>query len=477
MPAVLTEEQQRQFDTISHVGAERALLNIAMRNPESLFDMTSEIDGSDFSNFSNKTIFEIMVNILDNEYNNISQVNPTVIGSIAQSAGCFEEIGGFHYLEAIYRTDAGEENIRYFVSKVKQASLRREIYMKAISAMQDAIECEEEEASEFVSRQEEKFLDVVMRTNGVETIIHVGSLVDVVIQRNTENVREILGMPSGFVEYDRQTGAFIPGRLKVVAATAKTGKSAHALNVAKHVSVHEGIPVLYVDTEMKTEEQLERLLSILATELTGTIVPESAIARGLFSRNQAMVEAVDIARQVIADAPFYHVYMPDFTPEKVRSLARQFQRQHGVDWNGYEKQFLLIFDYIKMPDEASKNPNVKEYQVLGDITNMLKNKVAGLLNIPVLAYAQLNPRTANGQDDMNSSFMSGSNRIVMFVNELSFLYKKTDEQINNDGRDNGNLIWKLGETRNGGTYKGWIDYTIRQGVTRMIEVRNVSLEG
>jgi hypothetical protein len=130
-----------------------------------------------------------------------------------------------------------------------------------------------------------------------------------------------------------------------------------------------------------------------------------------------------------------------------------------------------------MPDEASKNPNVREYQVLGDITNMLKNKVAGLLNIPVLAYAQLNPRTANSVDDMNSSFMSGSNRIVMFVNELSFLYKKTDEQINNDGRDNGNLIWKLGETRNGGTYKGWIDYTIRQGVTRMIEVRNVSLEG
>lgn len=474
---VLSEELQRKYDAIAHVGAERAVLSISMRNPETLFDICTELEPESFSNFSNRCIYEIMTGILDNKYSNISQVNPTVIASIAQSSGILDEIGGYHYLEMIHRTDAGEENTKFFVGKVRQAALRREAFMKAVSVMEEAVEKEEEDIDTFVARQEEKFLDIVMRSNGTDDIIHIGSMVDVVLENRKENVREILGMPSGFEEYDRQTGGFVPGRLKVVAATAKTGKSAHAMNVGKHVSIYAGLPVLYIDTEMPTTEQIDRLTSVVATEATGVVVPESAISKGLFGRNAEMSQAVGVAKEMIKTAPFFHVYMPDFTPEKVHNLARKFQRQHGVEWNGYQNQFLLIFDYIKVPDETSKNPNAKEYEVLGAITNMLKNKVAGALNIPVLAYAQLNPRTGYGAKEVNSSLMSGSNRIVMYVNELSFLYKKSEEEISADGPENGNLIWKMGESRNGGSYMGWIDYTIRQGVTRMIELRNVTLAG
>jgi replicative DNA helicase len=473
----LNEELQRKYDSIAHVGSERAILSVAMRNPETLFDICTEIDAEDFTNTNNRNIYQIMLSILDNKYENIVQVNPTIIGSLAQASGMLEDIGGIQYLDALYRTDVGEENLKFFTSQVKQASIRREAFLKAVSVMQDAVECEDEDTDSFVARQEEKFLDIVMRNKGSDEIIHIGSLIDVIVEKRIASPREILGMPTGFTEYDRQTGGLVPGRLKVWAATAKTGKSALALNIAKHVAVHEGIPVLYIDTEMTTEEQIDRLISILATEITGTIVPESAVTKGLFSRNEKMAEAVEIAKQLIKDAPFYHVYLPDFTPEKVHNLARKFQRQHGVEWNGYQNQFLLIFDYIKLPDEATKNPNMSEYQVLGSITNMLKNKTAGMLGIPVLAFAQLNPRTAHGAEDVNSSHMSGSNRIVMFVNELAFLRKKTEEEIANDGRENGNLVFKLGETRNGGSYCGWIDYQIRMGVPRMVELRNADLSG
>jgi hypothetical protein len=99
------------------------------------------------------------------------------------------------------------------------------------------------------------------------------------------------------------------------------------------------------------------------------------------------------------------------------------------------------------------------------------------MGIPVLAYAQINPRTGYGAEDLNSSHMSGSNRIVMFVNELSFLRKKTDNELGEQGRVNGNRVWKLGETRNGGSYEGWIDFTVERGVAKMKELRNVALEG
>jgi hypothetical protein len=65
----------------------------------------------------------------------------------------------------------------------------------------------------------------------------------------------------------------------------------------------------------------------------------------------------------------------------------------------------------------------------------------------------------------------------MYVNELSILRKKSDEEIAKDGVENGNRVWKLGETRNGGDYEGWIDYQTRTQVPRMVEVRNVALTG
>jgi replicative DNA helicase len=471
----LNEELQRKYDSIAHAGSERAILSVAMRNPESLFDICTDIDVDDFTNTNNRNIYQIMLSILDNKYENIVQVNPTIIGSLAQASGMTDDIGGIQYLDALYRTDVGDENLKFFTSQVKQASIRREAFLKAVSVMNEAVECEDMDAETFASKQEEKFLDIVMRNNGSEDILHIGSMVDMVVQNRVANQREILGMPTGFAEYDRQTGGLVPGRLKVCAAAAKTGKSAFALNIAKHVAINEGIPVLYIDTEMTTEEQIDRLVSIVATEMTGTIVPESAVSKGLFDRNPAMKEAVEVAKQLIKEAPFYHVYMPTFSAEKVHNLARKFQRQYGVDWNGYKDQFLLVFDYIKMPDEASKNPTAQEYQVLGDIANTLKNRTAGQLQIPVLAFAQLNPRTVHGSADVNSSHMSGSNRIVMYVNELSFLRRKTDEEIANDGPQMGNMVWKLGESRNGGSYIGWLDYTIRNGVCSMKELRNADL--
>lgn len=473
---MLDENIQRQLDSIAHVGSERAILSIAMTDPETLFDITVELEPEDFTNQANKYIYQIMLTILDNKHANIGKVNPMIIYALAQNSGIEEQIGGMNYLQMVAKTDAGVENLKFFLEKVKQASIRREAFRKAVTVMEEAVSSEEEDASAFISRQEEKFLDSVMRMeNNTNEMVRIGDKIDVILEKRETQPREVLGIPTGFAEYDRATGGLVPSRLKVVAAPPKTGKSAHGINVGINVSL-QGIPVLYIDTEMTTEEQIDRMTSIIATDFSNVVVPERLVTTGMYARNQKMKEAVDdYAKPLIKEAPFYHVYMPDFTPEKIHNMARKFQRQHGITWNGFENQFVLIFDYIKMDDSSFKGGQ-QEYIILGQITNMLKNKIAGSMGIPVLAYAQINPRTGYGQEDINSSHMSGSNRIVMFVNELSFLRKKSDNELAEQGRPNGNRVWKLGETRNGGSYEGWIDFTVEKGVAKMKELRNITLE-
>jgi len=477
----LPEDLRRQYDSIAHVGAERAVLGIALQDPDTLFDISTEIEPEDFTNQSNRHIYEIMLTVLDGTIANIEKVNVSVINALAIRSGLQDSVN-MQYLEAVARTNAGVENIKFFTDQVKQASVRRKTFLQAYATMQDAITKEDEPIDSFVARQEERFLDIVIESKGGNDVVKIGDCIEMVIEKRASTVREILGVPTGFTEYDKQTGGLVPSRLKVIAAPAKTGKSACALNIAKNIAVDQGHPVLYVDTEMTTEEQIDRLISIVATEYLNAQgdprhVAESEVSRGLFKNDPVKENAVMMAKEIVKNAPFYHIYMPDFTPEKVHNLARKMQRQIGVEWNGYENQFVLIFDYIKMPDATMGNGNVSEYLLLGQITSMLKNKTAGMLKIPVLAFAQLNPRTTQNAEDVDSSHMSGSNRIVMFVNELAFLRKKTPAEIEADGRENGNIVFKLGETRNGGSYVGWIDYTTYRGVPKMREIRNVAMAG
>lgn len=476
MSMLLDENIQRQLDSIAHVGSERAILSIAMTDPETLFDITVELEPEDFTNQANKYIYQLMLSILDNKYSNIGKVNPMIIHALAQNSGIEEQIGGMNYLQMVAKTDAGQENLKFFLEKVKQASIRREAFRKAVTVMEEAVSSEEEDATTFISRQEEKFLDTVMKMeNNTNDLVRIGDKIDVVLEKRETQPRDVLGIPTGFTEYDRATGGLVPSRLKVVAAPPKTGKSAHALNVGLNVAL-QGIPVLYIDTEMTSEEQIDRMTSIIATDYSKVIVPERLVTTGMYARNEKMKEAVDdYAKPLIREMPFFHVYLPDFTPEKIHNIARKFQRQHGITWNGFENQFVLIFDYIKMDDSSFKGGQ-QEYIILGQTTNMLKNKVAGTMGIPVLAYAQINPRTGYGAEDINSSHMSGSNRIVMFVNELSFLRRFSDNETAERGRVNGNRVWKLGESRNGGSYEGWIDFTVEKGVAKMNELKNVSLE-
>lgn len=476
MSLITNDDIQRKLDNIAHVGAERAVLSVAIKNPEMLFDISTVLYPEDFSNVANRLIYQIMLSILDNKYSNIGKVNSMVIYAIAQNSGVTDEIGGIQYIEMLQKMDAGEENLKFYMDKVKQASIRRESFRKALSVIDEAIMSEDTDIDTFIAKQEEKFLDILLKYKGQDDIIKIGNHIDIILEQREKSPREILGIPTGFHEYDKATGGLVPGRLKVIGAPPKTGKSAMALNIATNIAVYQQIPVLFIDTEMSTEEQMDRLIANIASE-QGVVVPETAIAKGLYVRNPKMYDAVEnYAKPLIKEAPLYHVYMPDFTPERVHNLARKFQKQYGIEWNGYKNQFVLIFDYIKLPDDSFQK-NMSEYLILGQITNMLKNKTAGQLGIPVLAFAQLNPRTSYGAEDVNSTHISGSNRIVMFVNELGFIRKKTPEELAQHGKEMGNLVYKLGETRNGGNYEGWIDYQIYKGITTMKELKNVSLEG
>jgi hypothetical protein len=165
--------------------------------------------------------------------------------------------------------------------------------------------------------------------------------------------------------------------------------------------------------------------------------------------------------------------MPEFNLDKVINISRRFKRKYGISWNGFDNLVLIIFDYIKLPDDTSLRA-VQEYQQLGFFTSGLKNRLAGRENIPVLTACQGN-RSAIKAEDSDPSQVGGSIRILQYANTLCFLRNKLPPEIEKDGgwENSGNQVLQVDENsvRRGGVYKAWIKNYKPLGVIMMEELR------
>ena len=272
---------------------------------------------------------------------------------------------------------------------------------------------------------------------------------------------DVKGYKVGWTQYDKYTQGYQGGELTVFCAPSKTGKSAILMNHAMSLSVGSGISVLYISTEMTDEEMEDRLLSCLSG------VPYVEISNGMFVKNtehglaQDKTNRINEALQMIKEAPFNHIYMPDFTVEKVTALAKQKNLQGKCD--------VLIFDYIKLPpSDVSQLASAQEYQRLGYMTTCLKD-LAGILNIPVISACQSNSDEQAISGKPGQSFIGGSKRILHMASKLFFLVNKTDEELARNGLEKGNQTLWLAFQRSGSSDLPPINIYNNRPILRMEE--------
>ena len=268
----------------------------------------------------------------------------------------------------------------------------------------------------------------------------MGSDLQARLEERAKRPTLVAGIQVGWTVFDRLTNGGQAGDLIIVCARAKMGKSVILTNWAKRFSIDDGLPVLYIDTEMTSEEQEDRLVSIL------TQIPVSEIMTGLFAVDtehgtaKEKIEKIKNAIEQIKSSPYYHVYMPNFSAEKVTALAKQYKAKYNIQ--------ALFMDYIKIPaSQGNSLQQIKEYQALGFFTSTLKD-IAGTLKIPVYSAVQENRNDEKGTEK-GAGNVAGSDRILQLATKLMFLYAKTDEQIARDTTLLGNRHLKIAYQRNG----------------------------
>jgi len=341
-----------------------------------------------------------------------------------EAKNSIKELGGLEYITALCKEVVVKRNIEIYIKKLKQTYTRRKL-MELSFEIQEQMLHEESKVlnpSELVGEVQRNLDDLSVSTNQVEDVYQMGSDLDERLQILSEHPMEIPGLETGFYQYDRYTGGALGGDLTFICARSKTGKSVLLTNWVHKIAIIDGLPVLYIDTEMPSDQVETRLLA-----LDSGLPEKEQIKNGMFAVDDEYGTAVDkIARLKasslrIKNGQLHHIYMPNFSIEKVTAITRKYQMKYGI--------VALFFDYLKMP-QSNKGAlkYAQEYQELGFMASALKD-MGGILNIPVFSAVQAN-RSERGAlaEDMDESNVGGSDRILQLASKLCFLANKSEEE-------------------------------------------------
>ncbi|WP_257142647.1 replicative DNA helicase [Bacillus toyonensis] len=404
-------------ELIHRAGSERALIGICLNKPDQLILASgSGLKPEHFAVDAHKYIYMAMSYLIENG-NEPDPISITQVFTDDKANKAIEEMGGLTYVESAKLTPY-VGNTQMFIDNIKQAAARRSIYEQAQKVMTRVEKDADSDINSVLSAVESDFRDISIEYQVATGVTKLGENTADRLKQRLLTPQDVIGLKTGWKLFDLATLGLIDGELTIVGARSKAGKSTVLLNWCNKICIEDGIPTLYIDTEMYPYEQEDKLLSIISG------IPHSEIRTGAYGRDtengtaKEKITKIQWANHKLKEAPFYHVYLPNFTPEKIKALVRKYQVEYGVK--------LVVFDYIKLPSSDS-NLGEKEFQALGYLTSSLKD-TAGELKVPIISAVQLN-RSAVGKDDIDESSVAGSDRILFLANRLCFLRKSTEEEF------------------------------------------------
>lgn len=308
------------------------------------------------------------------------------------------------------------EGYLILVDRVLDAAFRRKAYQKLSECQSYCFNMEEQD----IEKKIYSTLDSVMLEYA--TTSEVPQYKDVVdelwaeIQSRQDHAYS--GMPFKFPTLNRYA-TIEPGELFIFAAEAKQGKSMMLLNCAVDL-LRQGKSVLYIDSELNSRMFTCRLLAHL------TRIEFNRVKSGNYNQEEA--KRIAQAIQWMKAQKFTHIYMPIFDQNGIYTTVKKVKHTQGID--------VLIVDYFKSSGDADA---FASYQELGRITDLVKNEIAGGMNIAAIGAAQA---TTTGK-------IADSAKIGRNASTIAIIQDKLPEEIEVDGPACGNKKLRVVLNRNG----------------------------
>lgn len=415
-------------EIITNPGAERVVIANCINHPQIIIECEAiGLYPKHFAIEANKIIYNAIVFMYSNNIN-IDALSILNVVKDEKAKQTIEQIGGLEYLMLLQQSPI-TQNIKMFCEEIISCATRRSLYQMCGDIQQYVLDTTTTDIDTMFGIVNQKVTDLTLNSHKRLDAYKMGDGLQTRLENITSKVTDVPGLPTGWRKFDRITKGGQPNDLIIVCAESKTGKSVTLLNWAKHIAIDNKLPILWIDSEQTEEEQESRLTSIISQ------VPEDEIITGFYTQDTANGEAKDkVARinnaiKTLNESQFYHIFMPDFTLEKIQAITRQFHLKYGI--------VALFFDYINFnPTLLAQNKHLRDDMILTNLAIGLKD-ISGTLQIPVYTAAQEN-RTGYGGTEKDAKNIGGSIGILQKATKLIFLRNKTEAELAMEGVNRGN---------------------------------------
>jgi replicative DNA helicase len=238
-----------------------------------------------------------------------------------------------------------------------------------------------------------------------------------------EQGREVTGLATHYIEFDRMTSGLQDSELIIIAARPSMGKTAWAINIAQNAAVKDGKVVAVFSLEMSKESLLRRMLA------SESAVSSRKLQTGFIPREDKgkLIAALDrlMSSKMFVDDT------PGITLAEMRAKARRLRQQEGsLD--------LIVIDYLQLMTGSAGSSQKKfenRTQEVSSISRGLK-ALAKELQVPVVALSQLSrgseQRTGDKKPLLSDLRESGSIEqdadVVAFIHREEY-YDRENEDI------------------------------------------------
>ncbi|MGF7183563.1 replicative DNA helicase [Tunturiibacter psychrotolerans] len=424
-------EQERP----ASVHAEMTILGGMMVEPVAIIDATMLLKTDDFALDSHRKIYDSMLHLVEAGH----AVDIVTVADYLRKKKELDSVGGLPYLASLSEGLPRKLSIESYVRIVRDKSLMRQLLTVCDMGMIEASD-QGREALDVLNQVSSRLTEISEHavTGGFSDITAIVKESFGSIDALYEQGREVTGLATHYLEFDRMTSGLQESELTIIAARPSMGKTAWAINIAENAAVRGGKVVAVFSLEMSKASLLRRMLASQA------LVNSKAIQTGMLMRDDRSKLVAALER--LMESKMFIDDTPGITLAEMRAKARRLKQQHGsLD--------LIVIDYLQLMTGSAGGQKGFENrtQEVSAISRGLK-ALAKEMKVPVVALSQLSRASEQRGGDKKPllSDLRESGSIEQDADVVCFIHREEYyDRENEDLKGKAEII--IAKQRNGPT--------------------------
>ena len=353
------------------VEAERSLLGCLMLDKNAILKVVDFLGPKDFYKEAHQEIYQVMQDLFEKR----EPIDLLSVSTRLKEKNKLEEMGGNASLTELINSVPTASHVLNYAKIVQRKRILRDMIQASYEIGQMGYD--ETEDVDILLDQAEKRIFSIAQKSLTQNFVPIKAELEEAFERidNLSKHKGIpRGIPTGFADLDNILAGLQKSDLIILASRPSLGKSALALDIARHCAAHEKIPVGIFSLEMSKDQAVDRLIAAQAGIDLWRLRTGRLSDRGEdndFSKIQRALDILSQASIFIDDSASCNIL-------QMRAMARRLQADRGLG--------LVIVDYLQLMEP--RNTNTSMVQQMTEVSRSLK-ALAKELTVPVLALSQL----------------------------------------------------------------------------------------